>query len=185
MAIRRISSHRRRHGRKSVTLLLPAPTEASGRAAGVLDSVHSATGTVAIDEKKEYLLGGEPVSKTERFVFNELITGGFRMGVTQQLMVKRAGALCRHRRTVYWRIKLYGAHGRPSILRRPINCLKQTTSAMDNRSLILSTGVCAEEDITTLVIRKTGSPNISGTAFAARLSYATATLTVVAWRRVA
>jgi DNA ligase-1 len=46
------------------------------------------------EEVKEYILSAwAEMNKTERFVFNKLITGGFRIGVSQKLIVR---ALSRH-----------------------------------------------------------------------------------------
>ncbi len=79
---------------ETITLLLPEPAEQSDESLTYwIDFIRSLE-PLTIEEKKEKVLWAwNRLDQTERFVFNKLITGGFRMGVSQQLMVK---ALAKH-----------------------------------------------------------------------------------------
>jgi DNA ligase-1 len=79
---------------ETITLLLPEPAEQSDESLAYwIDFIRSLE-PLTIEEKKEKVLWAwNRLDQTERFVFNKLITGGFRMGVSQQLMVK---ALAKH-----------------------------------------------------------------------------------------
>lgn len=79
---------------ETITLLLPAPTEVSDESLSYWIAFIQQLEPLTIDEKKDKILWAwRRLAQTERFVFNKLITGGFRMGVSQQLMVK---ALAKH-----------------------------------------------------------------------------------------
>jgi len=74
---------------ETITLLLPEPAEVSDESLAWWISFIQQLEPLTIDEKKEKILWAwNRLPHTERFVFNKLITGGFRMGVSQQLMVK-------------------------------------------------------------------------------------------------
>ncbi|HEY9005451.1 ATP-dependent DNA ligase [Ohtaekwangia sp.] len=79
---------------ETITLLLPEPQELSDESLTYWIGFIRALEPLTIEEKKEKVLWAwNRLDQTERFVFNKLITGGFRMGVSQQLMVK---ALAKH-----------------------------------------------------------------------------------------
>ncbi|HEY9049835.1 MAG TPA: cisplatin damage response ATP-dependent DNA ligase, partial [Ohtaekwangia sp.] len=79
---------------ETITLLLPQPQEVSDESLTYWIDFIRALEPLTIEEKKEKILWAwNRLDHTERFVFNKLITGGFRMGVSQQLMVK---ALAKH-----------------------------------------------------------------------------------------
>jgi DNA ligase-1 len=79
---------------ETITLLLPKPNEQSHESLTYwIDFIRSLE-PLTIDEKRERILWAwNRLDQAERFVFNKLITGSFRVGVSQQLMVK---ALARH-----------------------------------------------------------------------------------------
>lgn len=74
---------------ETITLLLPPPTDVSDETLSFWIGFIQDLEPLTIDEKKEKVLWAwQRLPQTERFVFNKLITGGFRIGVSQQLMVK-------------------------------------------------------------------------------------------------
>jgi len=74
---------------ETITLLLPPPGERSDESLTYWIDFIRALNPLTIEEKKEKILWAwNRLEQTERFVFNKLITGGFRVGVSQQLMVK-------------------------------------------------------------------------------------------------
>lgn len=74
---------------ETISLVLPPPTDISELSLTEWLEFIRSLEPLSIEQKKERILWAwnrlEPV---QRFVFNKLITGGFRMGVSQQLMVK-------------------------------------------------------------------------------------------------
>jgi DNA ligase 1 len=79
---------------ETITLLLPPPGTVSDESLTYWIEFIRALEPLTIDEKQAQIYHAwSRLDQTERFVFNKLITGGFRMGVSQQLMVK---ALARH-----------------------------------------------------------------------------------------
>jgi DNA ligase 1 len=79
---------------ETITLLLPEPGDQSDESLTYWIGFIRSLEPLTIEEKKEKVLWAwNRLDQTERFVFNKLITGGFRMGVSQQLMVK---ALAKH-----------------------------------------------------------------------------------------
>lgn len=75
---------------ETISLLLPK-NEAGATTLSLQEIMTSlaALGTVEPDAKKAYILATwEDLSTPERFVFNKLITGGFRIGVSQQILVQ-------------------------------------------------------------------------------------------------
>ncbi len=79
---------------ETISLMLPPPTEISNDTLTQWIEFIKSLEPLAVDQKKEKIKWAwnrlEPMA---RFVFNKLITGGFRIGVSQQLMVK---ALAKH-----------------------------------------------------------------------------------------
>lgn len=74
---------------ETITLLLPAPAEVSDEPLAYWIAFIQQLEPLTIEEKKDKILWAwNRLAQTERFVFNKLITGGFRIGVSQQLMVK-------------------------------------------------------------------------------------------------
>ncbi|TAE55793.1 MAG: ATP-dependent DNA ligase [Bacteroidetes bacterium] len=75
---------------ETIALLLPAPgPEALQRSLSEWMAELAALSALSDDDRKSRLLAAwEGMTARERFVFNKLITGGFRLGVSQQLMVK-------------------------------------------------------------------------------------------------
>ena len=66
-----------------------------------MDSRNQCTGNKTEEEKKAWLLDSWAMLDTqERFVFNKLLTGSFRVGVSQNLVIKAladiTGPGCRH-----------------------------------------------------------------------------------------
>ncbi|MBT1708649.1 ATP-dependent DNA ligase [Fulvivirgaceae bacterium PWU5] len=79
---------------ETITLLLPPPRTASDESLTHWIEFIRALEPLTIEEKQAQIYDAwSRLDHTERFVFNKLITGGFRMGVSQQLMVK---ALAKH-----------------------------------------------------------------------------------------
>jgi DNA ligase-1 len=79
---------------ETVALILPAETETSDKSLD--DRMQDLLNLKSLEEEevKTYILSAwAEMNKTERFVFNKLITGGFRIGVSQKLIVR---ALARH-----------------------------------------------------------------------------------------
>src|SRR5690606_6255004 len=79
---------------ETITLMLPPPTETSDHPLTYWINFIRESESLTIDQKKERIVWAwNRLNETERFIFNKLITGGFRMGVSQKLMVK---ALAKH-----------------------------------------------------------------------------------------
>lgn len=74
---------------ETITLLLPPPmNQASLLLNEIIQLLKSMEG-VSEEEKKKFIQSTwQQLSTPERFIFNKLITGGFRIGVSQQLVVK-------------------------------------------------------------------------------------------------
>ncbi len=80
---------------ETVALFLPPPTDSTETRtlSEWMDLLQSLAGVEEADKEQAILAAWRSLSTQERFVFNKLITGGFRIGVSQKLMVK---ALARH-----------------------------------------------------------------------------------------
>ncbi|HYF70346.1 MAG TPA: ATP-dependent DNA ligase [Ohtaekwangia sp.] len=79
---------------ETITLMLPPPQEVSDNNLSYWINFIRDLEPLSIEQKKERIRWAwNRLDETERFVFNKLITGGFRMGVSQKLMVK---ALAKH-----------------------------------------------------------------------------------------
>ncbi len=79
---------------ETITLVLPAPSETSDETLTSWVNFIKDLETLSIDEKREKIvMAWMKLDTADRFVFNKLITGGFRVGVSQLLMVK---ALAQH-----------------------------------------------------------------------------------------
>jgi len=79
---------------ETITLLLPEEFEPTDFSLTYWIDFIKALESAGADDKKERILWAwKRLNESERFVFNKLITGGFRIGVSQQLMVK---ALAKH-----------------------------------------------------------------------------------------
>jgi DNA ligase-1 len=79
---------------ETITLVLPSEYEATDFTLTYwIDLIKSLEPLEVVGKKEKILWAWQRLSETERFVFNKLITGGFRIGVSQQLMVK---ALAKH-----------------------------------------------------------------------------------------
>ena len=79
---------------ETITLVLPAEFEESDFTLTYWIDFIKFLELLDVPQKKEKIIWAwQRLNETERFVFNKLITGGFRMGVSQQLMVK---ALAKH-----------------------------------------------------------------------------------------
>lgn len=74
---------------ETIALILPpATTEESPTLAGAIRALIALTGQ-PVEARKSAILGWwDRLGTTERFLFNKLITGGFRMGVSQGLMTR-------------------------------------------------------------------------------------------------
>ena len=74
---------------ETITLTLPSDFEDSDFSLTYwIDYIKSLEPLEVYQKKEKILWAWSQLNETERFVFNKLITGGFRMGVSQQLMVK-------------------------------------------------------------------------------------------------
>jgi DNA ligase-1 len=74
---------------ETITLVLPSEYEPSHFSLTYWMDFIKDLGKKDVLEKKEQIVWAwKHLDETERFVFNKLITGGFRIGVSQQLMVK-------------------------------------------------------------------------------------------------
>ncbi|MEO5601336.1 MAG: ATP-dependent DNA ligase [Cyclobacteriaceae bacterium] len=74
---------------ETITLLLPSEYEPSDFTLTYwMDFIQELQNKDVPDKKAQILWAWQRLSESERFVFNKLITGGFRIGVSQQLMVK-------------------------------------------------------------------------------------------------
>jgi DNA ligase-1 len=79
---------------ETITLVLPSEYEATDFTLTYwIDFIKSLEPLEVVEKREKILWAWQRLSETERFVFNKLITGGFRIGVSQQLMVK---ALAKH-----------------------------------------------------------------------------------------
>jgi DNA ligase 1 len=79
---------------ETITLMLPDEFEPSDYSLTYWIDFIKALEPLEVNQKKEKILWAwSKLNESERFVFNKLITGGFRIGVSQQLMVK---ALAKH-----------------------------------------------------------------------------------------
>ena len=74
---------------ETIALVLPDATHPEDRPlTDWIDGIR-ALPTLPEDERRDWVLGAwDALGTTERFVFNKLITGGFRMGVSQKLMTR-------------------------------------------------------------------------------------------------
>ncbi len=78
---------------ETITLVLPPPSQVSDYSlAHWMDLIKGLEGREVADKKKSIFWAWDHLDETGRFVFNKLITGGFRVGVSQQLMVKALSA---------------------------------------------------------------------------------------------
>ncbi len=78
---------------ETIALVLPQPSESSNKSLSVWIRNLIAQKNNEESEKKTFILKAwNQLNSTERFVFNKLITGGFRMGVSQKLMVRALAA---------------------------------------------------------------------------------------------
>lgn len=74
---------------ETITLMLPEEFEESDFSLTYWIDFIKALETLDVEGKKQKILWAwRRLNEAERFVFNKLITGGFRIGVSQQLMVK-------------------------------------------------------------------------------------------------
>ncbi len=79
---------------ETITLVLPSPREVSAETLTFWIEFIRSLDPLTVDQKKEKIRWAwDRLDAMERFVFNKLLTGGFRIGVSQQLMVK---ALAKH-----------------------------------------------------------------------------------------
>jgi DNA ligase 1 len=79
---------------ETITLVLPAATDTSDESLTYWINFIKDLELLGVDEKKQMITGAwSRLEPMQRFVFNKLITGSFRIGVSQQLMVK---ALSKH-----------------------------------------------------------------------------------------
>lgn len=79
---------------ETITLVLPSEHEASDFTLTYWIDFIKGLEPLDVPQKKEQILWAwQRLNEMERFVFNKLITGGFRIGVSQQLMVR---ALAKH-----------------------------------------------------------------------------------------
>jgi DNA ligase 1 len=74
---------------ETITLVLPPPNEQTDFSLRHwIDYIRSLE-PLTVEEKKDHILAAwDQLDETNRFIFNKLITGAFRMGVSQSLMVK-------------------------------------------------------------------------------------------------
>ena len=74
---------------ETITLMLPPEYEPSAFSLTYwMDFIKDLEKKEIHEKKQKILWAWERLNESERFVFNKLITGGFRIGVSQQLMVK-------------------------------------------------------------------------------------------------
>lgn len=79
---------------ETITLVLPPAAESSDESLTYWIEFIKELGSLTIDEKKSRIIAAwMRLGAADRFVFNKLITGSFRIGVSQSLMVK---ALAQH-----------------------------------------------------------------------------------------
>lgn len=78
---------------ETIALLAPLPTEKSNRSLTQWMQEIQALANCTDLEKQQFVLDAwNRLDKTEKFVFNKLITGGFRIGVSQKLLTKALAA---------------------------------------------------------------------------------------------
>ncbi len=74
---------------ETITLVLPQTQETSDFSLTYwMDFIKSLEKKEVMEKKGQIVWAWQRLNESERFVFNKLITGGFRIGVSQQLMVK-------------------------------------------------------------------------------------------------
>ncbi len=74
---------------ETITLVLPLPAHTSDESLLYWINFIRSLEKLSVDEKKEKILWAwDRLNEAERFVFNKLITGSFRIGLSQALMVK-------------------------------------------------------------------------------------------------
>ena len=74
---------------ETISLILPPPTgDGSQTLSGHMRALIALTGRPAPQRRAAILAAWDSLSPDERFLFNKLITGGFRMGVSQGLMTR-------------------------------------------------------------------------------------------------
>ena len=79
---------------ETITLMLPPPHQQSDQSLTSWIEFIKSLESLSVEQKKEKILyAWDHLDDAERFVFNKLITGSFRIGVSQSLMVK---ALAKH-----------------------------------------------------------------------------------------
>ncbi len=74
---------------ETIALILPPPTQVTDRS--LTDWVTEVRALATLDEetrKARILAAWDGLDATERFLFNKLLTGGFRMGLSQKLMTR-------------------------------------------------------------------------------------------------
>jgi DNA ligase 1 len=74
---------------ETIALVLPEPAHASDRSlAGWMDYIEALRDRGDEERKTAIVWAWDRLERTERFLFNKLITGGFRIGVSQKLMTR-------------------------------------------------------------------------------------------------
>ena len=74
---------------ETIALILPKPTQESDYSLSYWIEYIKAMGDMEEEEKKEKVIAAwQQLTYEERFIFNKLITGSFRVGVSQKLMVR-------------------------------------------------------------------------------------------------
>lgn len=74
---------------ETIALVLPPPTEHTDRSLTYWFNETKKLGSLSEEEKKERITSAwRGLNATERFLFNKLITGSFRVGVSQKLMMR-------------------------------------------------------------------------------------------------
>ncbi|MDD9733073.1 ATP-dependent DNA ligase [Mameliella sp. AT18] len=74
---------------ETIALVLPPPAQASDHSLSHWINVLRGLHDVSLDERKPRILNAwDQLDTTERFLFNKLITGGFRIGVSRKLMTR-------------------------------------------------------------------------------------------------
>jgi DNA ligase-1 len=74
---------------ETIALLLPPPETSSDHSLTFwINHIRSLAELAEADKQEAVTAAWQQLDTTERFVFNKLITGGFRMGVSQKLMVR-------------------------------------------------------------------------------------------------
>jgi DNA ligase-1 len=74
---------------ETIALVLPPPAQKSDRSlSDWIDFIRNLEDMPEAAKKEQILYAWSCLNREERFVFNKLITGGFRLGVSQKLMVR-------------------------------------------------------------------------------------------------